>query len=224
MAEGKSSEVLKSFFELIGPEACQRIELVTMDMSAGYEKAVRELLPNATIVFDYFHIAQLANKALNEVRCELARQASDEHEKAAIKDTRWALLHRMDNVPDKHREVLAQLRPTQPLGRAYLLKEALLDVLRHAVQDPERALRSWAAWAARSRLRPFVRLGSTIRKHLSGIAALVRERISNGLAEGMNNKIRLLSHRAYGFHSAAPLIATIYLCCGGIELPNLQLV
>ena len=51
-----------------------------------------------------------------------------------------------------------------------------------------------------------------------------RRRISNVTLEGMNNKIRLLSHRAYGFHSAPPLIATIYLCCGGITLPDLQLV
>ncbi|MCP4547086.1 MAG: transposase, partial [bacterium] len=42
--------------------------------------------------------------------------------------------------------------------------------------------------------------------------------------EGMNNKIRLLSHRAFGFHSAESLIATIYLCCSGISLPELQLV
>ena len=81
-------------------------------------------------------------------------------------------------------------------------------------------LRTWGAWAARSRLDPFVRLGRTIRKHLPGIRAFVEKRVSNARAEGINNKIRLLSHRAYGFHSAAPLIATVYLCCGGIRLPN----
>ena len=54
--------------------------------------------------------------------------------------------------------------------------------------------------------------------------AILSERITNGLAEGVNNKIRLLSHRAFGFHSAPPLIATIFLCCGGITLPDLQLL
>ena len=86
------------------------------------------------------------------------------------------------------------------------------------------AVRHAEAWAARSRLQPFVKLGRTIRDHFTGVVALLKERIANGLAEGMNNKIRLLSHRAYGFHSAPPLIATIYLCCGGITLPDLQLV
>ncbi len=224
VAEGKSSEVLKSFFELIGLEACERIEIVTMDMSAAYVKAVRDTLPNAKIVFDHFHIAKLANEALNEVRRALMREAIDKEAKAQIKGTMWATLHRMDNASDKHHEILARLRPEQPLGRGYLLKESLLDTLRCSVPEPEPALRGWLAWAARSRLQPFVKLGRTIRHHFTGVVALLKERIANGLAEGMNNKIRLLSHRAYGFHSAPPLIAMIYLCCGGITLPDLQLV
>lgn len=224
VAEGKSSEVLKSFFELIGREACDRIKIVTMDMSAAYRKAVLETLPNATIVFDHFHIAKLANEALNEVRRALMREAESKAEKDEIKGTRWATLHRMDNAREKHHDVLAKLRPQQPLGRGYLLKESLLDILSRAFPEPESALRGWSAWASRSRLQPFVRLGRTIRRYWDGIVALFKERITNGIAEGINNKIRLLSHRAYGFHSAPPLIATIHLCCGGIKLPDLQLL
>lgn len=223
VAEGKTADVLRGFFESIGREACERIEIVTMDMSAAYRKAVRETLPHAKIVFDHFHIAKLANEALNEVRRALMRTA-DEDRKAEIKGTMWATLHRMDHARDEHHEILARLRPEQPLGRAYLLKESLLDILRRAVAKPERALGRWLAWAARSRLLPFVRLGRTIRNHLDGVVAFLKERIANGLAEGMNNKIRLLSHRAYGFHSAPPFIAVIHLCCGGITLPDLHLI
>jgi len=226
VAEGKSSDVLKTFFRELGAEACQRIEIVTMDMSEAYRKAVQECLPHAKIAFDHFHIAKLANEALDEVRRELVRAASDEDPDAAraIKNTRWPLLHRFENVPERHVDVLAALRPHQPLGRAYLLKETLLEVLRRVVPEPSTALSRWMAWAARSRLRPFVRLSRTLRSHLAGVLTLLTERFTNGLAEGVNNKIRLLSHRAYGFHSAAPLIATIFLCCGGIRLPELQLL
>ena len=224
VAEGKSSDVLKSFFQQIGPAACELIEVVTMDMSAAYRKAVNETLPNAEIVFDHFHIAKLANEALNEVRRGLVRAAADPEEKKQVKGTMWAMLHRMENASDKHFEVLRQIRPRQPLGRAYLLKESLLDILRSAVPDQEPALCGWLAWAARCRLQPFVKLGRTIRDHFAGVVALFKQRITNGLAEGMNNKIRLISHRAYGFHSAPPLIAMTYLCCGGITLPDLQLV
>ncbi len=224
VAEGKSSEVLKSFFDEIGPEACEAIEIATIDMSAAYRRAIIDGLPNAQIVYDHFHIAKLANEALNEVRRELVRNVDDKDHASEIKGMMWPLLHRMENASERHLEVINRLHPNEPLGRAYLMKESLLDTLRGVHKDPRYAIKRWMGWAARSKLKPFVKLGRTIRNHLEGVLAVLSERISNGLAEGINNKIRLLSHRAYGFHSAAPLIATIFLCCGGIHLPDLQLL
>ncbi|MEX2610490.1 MAG: transposase, partial [Gemmatimonadota bacterium] len=105
------------------------------------------------------------------------------------------------------------------------LKESFLDVFTtRSRTTAERHLRDWLSWACRSRLRPFVRLSRTVRKHFDGILAFIDSGLTNARLEGMNNKIRLLSHRAFGFHSADPLIATIYLCCAGIELPQLQLI
>lgn len=141
VAEGKSSEVLKRFFQEIGPQACESIEIVTMDMSAAYTKAVRDSLPHAQIAYDHFHIAKLANEALNEVRRGLVRVANetDPHVAKAIKHMRWPTLHRADSLPDKHHDALALLRPGQPLGRAYLLKESLLDVLGELLPRSDRA-------------------------------------------------------------------------------------
>lgn len=63
-----------------------------------------------------------------------------------------------------------------------------------------------------------MKLARTVRRHREGILDAVRIGISNGRVEGLNTKIRLLSSRSFGFHSAAPLIALVYLCCGGIEV------
>ena len=152
------------------------------------------------------------------------RNAETVQQRKAIKGTMWPLLHRLENTNDKHMEVINRVLLDQSLGRAYMLKEELLDILRNRNSDAVGRIKRWIGWAARSRLKPFVRLGRTIRDHLDGVLALLSERITNGLAEGVNNKIRLLSHRAFGFHSAPPLIATIFLCCGGISLPDLQLL
>ncbi|MGH8300201.1 MAG: transposase, partial [Steroidobacteraceae bacterium] len=84
-------------------------------------------------------------------------------------------------------------------------------------EAPER-LDAWLAWASRSRLRPFVKLARTIRKHKAGVRAAIELGLSNGRLEALNSKVRLLSHRAYGFHSANALIAMIYLCCAGIHV------
>lgn len=75
----------------------------------------------------------------------------------------------------------------------------------------------------RGGLALFSRLARTVRKYRDGILRALELPLSNARLEGTNNKIRLLSHRAYGFHSAQALIAMIHLCCAGIQLPALQL-
>jgi hypothetical protein len=72
--------------------------------------------------------------------------------------------------------------------------------------------------AARSRLRPFVRLGQTIRKHTDGILAAIGTRINQARVEALNNKVRLITRRAYGFHSADAALALVMLSCGPITL------
>jgi len=112
------------------------------------------------------------------------------------------------------------------LYRAFLLREELR--LLYHLDDPRLApahLDAWLAWASRSRLRPFIKLARTLRAHRDGILAAIRLGLTNGRLEGLNSKIRLISHRGYGFHSAEALIALVYLCCTGItiELPRMSL-
>jgi transposase len=219
--EGCSAEALAPFFELLGSEGCQSIETVTIDLSAAYVKAVREGLPNAEIVFDRFHVQRLASDALDEVRRGLVRELAVTPEEArAVKNTRFVLLKNPWNLNRPQRLKLSEVQHTnQRLYRAYLLKETLAKALEY--RQPwraERALREWLAWASRSRLKPFVRAARTIRKHLSGILAYIRTRLSNGLVEGLNGKTRMIVRRAYGFHSPTALIAMIFLTCGGLQL------
>jgi transposase len=110
-------------------------------------------------------------------------------------------------------------RANEPMFRAFLLKEELR--LLYQLEDPALApahLDAWLAWPSRSRLAPFVKLARTIRRHRAGILAAIRLGLSNGRLEGLNSRIRLISHRSSGFHSAAPLIALVYLCRTGIAI------
>jgi len=218
-AKGKSAATLKQFFELLGPERCAKLEAVTIDMSAAYIKAVTEASPAATIIFDRFHVQRLASQAVDEVRREEVREANVD-DKKALKNTRWALLKNPWNLSDFESQKLDELQRTnQPIYRAYLLKEALVAVLdcRH-ISLARSKLDEWLAWASRSRLAPFVKLGKTIRTHREGILEYVRDRLNNGRVEGLNGKARTITRRSYGFHSAASLIAMLFLCCGGIQV------
>ena len=218
--EGRTGETVGAFFEKLGPERAAQLEHVSIDMSAAYEAAVRKYAPNAEIVFDRFHVQQLAHHALDEVRREVVRELKGTAEGKAIKGLRWPLQRNEVNHTPKDQERISTVMQTNaPLFRAYMLKTMLVWVLSTStIRGARRKLESWIAWAVRSQLKPFVRVGKTIRRHLEGILAYIRTGISNGRSEGMNRKARVITSRAFGFHSATPLIASLFLCCSGLKL------
>jgi len=73
-------------------------------------------------------------------------------------------------------------------------------------------------WASRSRLSPLVRVARTVLEHFDGILAYFHSRLTNGLSEGVNNRLRMIARRAFGYHSPNALMSLLYLCCGGIGL------
>jgi transposase len=224
-AAGRNSATLQGFFAELGDRKTS-IRAVSIDMSGGYEKAIRDNLPGAEIAFDPFHVVRLAQRAVDQVR----RDEWNAHERSHtptgrwIKGTRWSLLKAPEKQSIDQLVLLAEVQQAnRALYRAFLLKEQLR--LLYQLEDPTLAPAhqdAWLAWASRSRLRPFVRLARTIRNHRDGVLAAIRLGLSNGRLEGLNSRIRLISHRSFGFHSAAPLIALVYLCCTGIkiELPR----
>ena len=221
VAEGRSAATLGEFFEELGTEKVT-IQAVSIDMSAGYEKAVREAIPHAEVCFDPFHVVKLAGEAVDKVRREEWNERGRSNSRGGrwVKGTRWALLKAPENRTAKQEVALAEVQSANKrLYRAFLLKEQLRE-LYHQVEPAAAAayLEDWLAWAQRSKLKPFVKLARTIRAHREGVIAAVRLGLSNGRLEGLNSKVRLISHRSFGFHTAAPLIALIYLCCGGIEI------
>lgn len=220
VGEGKSGDTLGKFFDELGPIRSSLIDDVTIDMSQAYIGVVEERAPQARITFDRFHVAKLASSALDEVRRDEVRPLKGTADGKALKGLRYVLLKNPWNLTRNQRSRLSELPKTNDrLYRAYLLKESLAHLLDYV--QPGRArrkLQEWVAWARRSRLQPFVKLAKTIAAHEDGIIAYVESGLSNGAVEGLNNRIRLITRIAYGFHSSDALAAMIHLCCGGIEL------
>lgn len=222
LKEGRNTATLQAFFDELGAEGRASIEAVSIDMSAGYEKAIRAAVPDAAVCFDPFHVVKLAGDAVDQVRRQEWNQSGKSKTAGGkwVKGTRWSLLKAPERQSATQLAILGEVQQAnRRLYRAFLLKEELR--LLYQLEDPAEApelLRAWLSWASRSRLKPFVRLARTIREHRDGILAAIRLGLSNARLEGLNSKVRLISHRSFGFHSAAPLIALIYLCCGGIEI------
>jgi transposase len=221
--EGRNAASLKAFFDGLTDEQKASIKAVSIDMSAGYENAIRapEGVPHAQVCFDPFHVVQLGGKACDQVR----RDEYNKHGRSStdtgkwIKGARYSLLKDTAKQTPKQLLKLAEVVTTnRAMYRAFLLYGELRYIYKLPKEEAAERLDAWLAWASRSRLKPFIKLARTLRKHRAGVIAAVELGISNGRLEALNSKVRLISHRAYGFHSADALIAMIYLCCAGITI------
>jgi len=220
-APGRNAQTLQGFFAELTDEQKASITAVSIDMSAGYEKAIRAAVPDAAVAFDPFHVVQLGGKAADQVRRDQYNQhgRSSTGEGRWIKGARYSLLKDTANQTTKQLLKLAEVVLTnKPMYRAFLLLGELRYLYRLPKDEAAERLDAWLAWASRSKLKPFVKLARTIRQHKSGVLAAIELDISNGRLEALNSRVRLISHRAHGFHSADALIAMIYLCCAGIQI------
>jgi transposase len=221
VGEDRTEEAVKKFFtEEMGPRRCHTLQVVCMDMWAAYANLVRQHAPNAQILFDRFHIVKHLNEAVDGVR-RAEMQRLTKKEKVLFKRSRWLLLKNPWNLNGDQKERLSTLvRWNTPIVRAYYLKEAFQ--LFWEYRQPARAkalLQKWMSSAMQSRLEPFKKFARMLRSHLDGILPWTNLRLSNGAVEGMNNKIKSISHRSFGFRSAKNFIAAIYHCCARLPLP-----
>src|SRR3954466_4974717 len=164
---GRNSATLQAFFDQLGPHKAS-IRAVSIDMRGESQRAIRAAAPEAEICFDPFHVVRLGARAVDQVRRDEwnAHERSHTPEGRWVKSTRWSLLKAPEHQTIRQLATLAEVqRENRRLYRAFLLKEELR--LLYHLPDPARApehLDAWLAWAARSRLQPFVRLARTLRE------------------------------------------------------------
>jgi transposase len=191
-----------------------QVLLAAIDMSAAYQKGVREHLGQARIVFDRFHVMQLAGQALEEVRKELRREGAD------VKGGLWVLRGNESRLSAEQLALRHDLCARhKQLGRGMALRESLQE----AWEWPEAAsaglhLKAWCSWAARSRLAPFKKLAQTLKNHWDGILAYYPHRINSAAIESINGIIQSARRRARGFRNFENLKAICYWMAGNLNL------
>lgn len=213
---GKDAETFKSFSQwLIEHDGDPSlIEVVAMDMSNAFTSGCMTYFPHAHIVYDKFHMVQVTNKRLDEVR------KAEASEKKLLKGHRFTLLHLRKNLPEKKLQELDTLLLTYPLlGKAYSLKEGLIDILNAATAKIEGAWNDFLKWmdmAERSALEPFKKLAAMFRGHLFGIKTFFEQgTVTNGVLESLNSKVQLAKRRARGYANVNNLIDMVYYINGG---------
>ena len=182
-AFGRDRKTVEKFLDLLGPERCEQIRLVSCDDAEWITRPIAERCPDAVICLDPWHIVKAATDALDEVRRAVwneARRSGNKQLAKQLKGARFALWKRPENLTDRQQAKLAWIQTLNaPIYRAYLLKEQLRGIY-HAdsTKDALALLDGWLKWARRCRLEPFVKLAQRITEQRARVEAALQHSLS----------------------------------------------
>jgi len=200
--EGRKELDLDAFFAEIGPKKASRIQLAVMDMWKPFRNSVNHNIPQAQIIFDKFHIMRHLNEALDEVRRSEYKRLKGQ-DRSFIKGQRYTLLSHQENLSLDGRHALKKLlAANKRLNTAYVLKESFGQLWDYRTEQGARAFfERWKESLRWQRLEPYQKFVGLIEKHWDGIVSYCHpdNKVSLGMVEGLNNKIRVLQSRAYGY-------------------------
>lgn len=201
VGEGRKYETLKAFFESISAEQREAIQAVAMDMWDPYIKAVKEYCPQASIVFDQFHVVSAFGKVIDKVRNAEYRKANKES-KEVIKGSKYLLLKNKANLLDEEKPRLKKLlNINEAITLVYILKDYLKKLWQYRyARSAEKFLLCWCSLAEESKMRPVVAFAKTLKRYAYGIINHCKFPIHTSRLEGINNKIKVIKRKAYGFH------------------------
>ena len=203
------------FYATLSPENRAKIRLVVMDMWKAFRNSAQRNVPQAEIIFDKFHILTHLGKALDTVRKNEYSRLQGESRRF-IKGQKYTLLTRRENLGEEGRASLELLfKANRRLYKAYLLKEQfgqLWDFT--SATDARLFFEEWRSSLRWQRLVPYEKFARMIDAHWSGIASYctTTNKVPLGFVEGLNNRIRVIQRRAYGFHDEEYFRLKILTC------------
>lgn len=221
----RTEATLRTGLDKLGAEFVAGVRFVCTDMWRPYLNVVRKRLPHALHVLDRFHIAGHLNDAVDEVRRgEISRlNAAGKTSAKRLKRMRWTLLKKKSRVRGKARERLNSLLASKlATARAWMLKDSFQHFWSYkSVTWAAKFMDAWCVRAMRSRLVPMKKIARMLRRHEPLILNWFRAKgeLSSGAVEGMNNKIRVTTKRAYGFRTYRALEVALYHSIGKLPTP-----
>ena len=204
LLEKRNKEVIAEYLRGLGSAILNQIEELSIDLWKPYKTVVEELIPNAQIVADRFHVISQINKELDNKRKQQKRQAENiknkkekEQNLQGIKNSKYPLLKKKENLNETEKEKLKEIENVAPeLIAAYQAKEKLRDIFESQITSDE-AFWKLVEWTESS-YKYFPKSSQTIKRWIDEILAYFDKRTTQGAVEGINQKIKLIKRRAYG--------------------------
>jgi len=222
----RTQATLRRGLKALGPEVVKGLRFICSDMWQPYLQVMAVQAGQALHVLDRFHITMHLNQAVDQVRrAESSRlQAAGKATAQQLKHTRWPLLRRGNRVRGRARQKLnALLASKLQTARAWELKETFSHFWKYrSVTWAGAFLDYWSYRAMRSRLEPMKKVARMLRTHEPLLLNWFRAKgeISSGAVEGLNNKIRVVTRRSYGFRTYQAMEIALYHTLGRLPEPE----
>lgn len=202
VGQDRKARTLKRFFSGMSREQRQHLEAVVMDMWDPYILAVQTKVPHVKIVFDLFHVVAQFHRIIDKVRHSEYRKASQAN-KEVFKGAKYLLLRNRTNIrrfkDRRHLEEL--LRLNKVINMVLILKDKLKHIWTYRSRTwAEKALEEWCALARAVKHPDVIKFAKTLCRYRYGILNHCDYPIHTGKLEGVNNKIKVIKRKAYGFH------------------------
>jgi len=201
MGPGRDQDALDAFFAGMTEEQKAHIQAVAMDMWEAYVNRVKHHCPQAKIVFDFFHLVQGFSKVIDKIRRDEYRRAN-EQDREVIKGSRYLLLKNAENLTKTQKPHLEQLLALNAtLNTVYVLKDQLKQVYYTSDRDKAKAiLDDWCHMAETVKHPDMKTFINRLRFFEDGILNHADYPIDTRRLEGVNNKIKVIKRKAYGYH------------------------
>ncbi len=173
-------------------------------------------------MLDRFHIMKQFGKALDEIRAGETKRLKRDGYEPVLKESRWCLLKRPENLTDRQAVKLSELLQCNLKAvRAYLLREDFQRLWEYRSPSwAKRFLKQWCTRTMRSKIVPMKKMARTLRSHEALILNWFRAKglMSSGVVEGLNNKVKLTMRKSYGFRTVGAIELALYHSLG--KLPE----
>jgi len=220
----RTQATLRRGLDALGSEVVGGLKYVCSDMWKPYLKVLAQRVGQALHILDRFHITMHLNQAVDQVRRAESTRLKGHPLAERLKKMRWKLLRKGSHVRGRAKLKLEGLLASRlATGRAWDLKEAFQHFWKY--RCPFWAggfLDYWTQRAMRSRLEPMKKVARMLRAHDGLILNWFKARgeVSTGATEGLNNKIRVVTRRAYGFRTCKAMEIALYHNLGKLPEPN----
>jgi transposase len=218
VSEGRSKAALDQFFILVGKQACERIEVVAMDQFDGYKASVKDHCPNAVVVWDRFHLVKSFEDLLNEERLTLHQRTDKQMPDKKFTRSKYKYIFMKKASRRSHKEeqhIKYVMRQNSSFYLLELIKERFLTMFDEP--DHIEARRVWdelGGWIKESRFILLQRWWEQLDRGWDTVKNYFKYRVTTSISEGINNVIKSIKRRAFGFKNMEYFRLKIMQVCG----------